>query len=107
MIQKKIFGEEYAHVTASYGNLGNVYQSIGEYNQAKEHHEKALMIEKKIFGEEHAHVAASYGNLGNVYQSIGEYNQAKEHHEKALMIKNKMPCWHFRVMYKSGLIYFH
>ena len=33
------------------------YQQLGQYNEAKEYHEKALIIYKKIFGKEHANVA--------------------------------------------------
>ena len=67
-----------------------MYHSLGEYNQAKEMYEKALMIRKKIFGENHANVAKSYNNLASVYHSLGEYNQAKELHEKGLMIRKKI-----------------
>ena len=63
-----------------------MYGSLGEYNQAKQLHEKALTIRKKIFDEDHADVARSYNNLALVYNSLGEYNQAKELYEKALMI---------------------
>ena len=63
-----------------------VYDTVGEYNQAKELHEKALIINKTIFGEDHADVAKSYNNLASVYDSLGEYKQAKERHEKALII---------------------
>ena len=69
---------------------GEVYHRLGEYNQAKELHEKALIIRKKIFGEDHADVATSYNNLALVYNSLGEYNQAKELHEKALTIRKKI-----------------
>ena len=69
---------------------GQVYNHLGEYNQAKELHEKALMIFKKIFGEDHANVATSYNNLASVYDRLGEYNQAKELHEKALTIFKKI-----------------
>ena len=65
---------------------GQVYNRLGEYNQAKELHENALMIYKNIFGEDHADVATSYCNLASVYNSLGEYNQAKELFEKALII---------------------
>ena len=68
---------------------GTVYNSLGEYNQAKELHEKALMIHKKIFSEDHDAVATSYNNLALVYGSLGEYNQAKELHEKALILSKK------------------
>ena len=62
---------------------------MGEYNQAKELFEKALMITKKIFGENHANVATCCNNLALVYTRLGEYNQANELHEKALMITKK------------------
>ena len=32
----------------SYGNLGTVYQSVGEYKKAMEHLQKSLAIEKEI-----------------------------------------------------------
>ena len=66
MIRNKIFGDNHAYVATSYNNLGSVYNSLGEYNQAKDLHENALMIRKKIFGENHADVATSCNNLANV-----------------------------------------
>ena len=66
-----------------------MYNRLGEYNQAKERHEKALIIRKKIFGEDHADVAASYNNLALVYYNLKEYNQAKELHEKHWWLGNK------------------
>ena len=50
IMKKKIFGEDHADVAGSYNNLGNVYQELGQYNEAKEFVEKALIISKKIFG---------------------------------------------------------
>ena len=64
--------------------------SLGEYNQVKELHEKALVIHKKLFGKDHACVASNYNNLASVYDSQGKYNQAKELHEKALVIRKKI-----------------
>ena len=60
-----------------------MYNNLGEYNQAKELHQKALIIRKQIFGEDHAAVATSYNNVALVCDTLGEYNQAKELHEKA------------------------
>ena len=65
---------------------GGVYSSLGEYNQAKELQEKALMIRKMIFGEDHAVVGTSYNNLAEVYNRLGEYNQAQDLLERALVI---------------------
>ena len=75
---------------ASYNNLGVVYQHLGQYSEAKEFYEKALIIRKKIFGDEHAAVGASYNNLGIVYRHLGQYHEAKEYHEKALIIKKNI-----------------
>ena len=61
-----------------------VYNRPGEYNHAKELHEKALLIRKKIFGEDHADVATSYDNR------LRQYNQAKELYEKALTIRKQI-----------------
>ena len=76
-MRKKIFGEDHADVARSYHNLGNVYQQLGQYNEAKEFLEKALIINKKIFGEDHADVARRYHNLGNVYGQLGQYQALK------------------------------
>ena len=57
---------------------GKVCNRLGEYNQAKEFHVKALTIRKKIFGD--ADVATSYNDLVIVYNSLGENSQAKKLH---------------------------
>ena len=59
-----------------------MYYSIGEYNRAKELHEKALVIRKKVFGEDHADVATSYNDLAVVYKRLGEYNEPKNFMKK-------------------------
>jgi len=68
----------------AYVNLGNAYQSLGEYRRAIEMHEKhlAIALETGDRGGE----GAAYGNLGNAYQSLGEYRRAIEMHEKYLAI---------------------
>ena len=70
---------------ASYGNLGGVFYSLGEYKRAKEYDEKALAITMEI-GHRQGEGTA-YGNLGTVFYSLGEYKKAKEHGEKALTIR--------------------
>ena len=93
MIGKKIFGEEHSSVATSHKQLGrSVLVVLGEYNQAKELQEKALMIGKKIFRRRaFKSVATSHNNLAlRVRDALGEYNQAKELHEKALMIRKKI-----------------
>ena len=78
IIKKTIFREEHSDVTVSCINFGNVYQALGQYNEAKkEYYDKALIIgEKPIFGEGHGDIALSYNNFGIVYQALGQHNEA-------------------------------
>ena len=46
----------------TYGNLGNVFYSLGEYQNAKEYHEKALAIAIEI-GDRRGE-GTTYENLG-------------------------------------------
>ena len=71
--------------SSTYGNLGTVFKSLGEYHKAKEYLEKALAIRIQIGDKEGE--AADYGNLGTVFKSLGEYHKAKEYLEKALAIR--------------------
>ena len=91
-IYKATYGTHVHHykVALTYDNLGTVYSHLGQYNEANEYYEKALIIRKKNFGNEHRDVAASYNNLGSVYQHLGQYNEAKEYYEKALIIRKKI-----------------
>ena len=61
-----------------------MFDSLGEYQNAKEYHEKALAIAIEI-GDRRGE-GTTYGNLGNVFYSLGECQNAKEYHEKALAI---------------------
>ena len=67
-----------------------MYSRLGQYNQAKELYQKALLIRKNIFGEDHADVATSYNGLALVYNRLGQYNLAKELYEKALTIRKQI-----------------
>ena len=50
-----------------YGNLGNVFHSLGEYVKAKEYYEKALAISTEIGDREEEGKQPCYGNLGIVF----------------------------------------
>ena len=86
MIRKEI-GDKGGEAS-SYGNLGTVFQSLGEYVKADEYLQKALVITKEI-GDK-TNEASCYGNLGNVFQSLGEYVKAEEYLQKALVIRKEI-----------------
>ena len=48
-----------------YGNLGNAYQSQGDYAKAIEHHGQHLAIAKKV--GDWAGEGRAYGDLGTCY----------------------------------------
>jgi tetratricopeptide (TPR) repeat protein len=68
----------------SLNNLGNAYQSLGEYHRAISLHEQSLEIMRAI--GDRGGEAASLGNLGNAYFSLGEYRRAISLHEQSLAI---------------------
>ena len=70
------------------GSLGIAYQSVGEYDKAREHLEKSLAIHKDI-GDRNGE-AASYGGLGNVYLAVGEYEKASYYNKKSLAISKNI-----------------
>ena len=78
-------------VKANYFRVqGVVYSHLGQFDQAKEYHEKSLSITKEIYGEKHGEIATSYNNLGNVFWELHQYNQAKEYYEKSLSIRKEI-----------------
>ena len=82
MIFKEIFGEDHADVATSYDNLALVYNSLGEYNPAKQLDENALIIRKQIFGEDHVYVETVSRQLVLVNKHPGS-SRANYWHAKA------------------------
>ena len=70
-----------------YNNLGLVHHDLGDLEQAKECHRRALAIYLKRLGADHFHVANSYTNLGAVHHDLGDLQQAKECRYRALTIR--------------------
>ena len=82
-------GAEQVSVATTYNNLGQIHRDLGDFEQAKECHQRALSITLKKLGAEHVDVATIYGNLGLVHRDLGDFQQAKEYHQLALTIDLK------------------
>ena len=65
-----------------------MFQSLGQYDKAKEYLQEALAIRTEI-GDRRGE-ASCYGNLGTVFQSLGQYDKAKGHLHKALVIRTEI-----------------
>ncbi|XP_022782962.1 uncharacterized protein LOC111323793 [Stylophora pistillata] len=66
----------------SYGDLGNGYDSLGDFQRAIQYHECHLKVAKEE-GEK-AGEGQSYCNLGNAYNSLGDFQRAIQYHERDL-----------------------
>jgi tetratricopeptide (TPR) repeat protein len=64
------------------GNLGNVYNSLGEYRTAIEYHQKQLEISRNI-GDKQGE-SNSLSNLGIVYDNLGDFGRAIDCFEQSL-----------------------
>jgi CHAT domain-containing protein len=65
-------------------NLGLAYNNLGDYQQAINFQQQALVIVREI--EDRRGEAASLGNLGIAYDSLGDYQQAINFQQQALAI---------------------
>ncbi|CAB1332200.1 unnamed protein product [Coregonus sp. 'balchen'] len=68
----------------TYGNLGNTYYLLGNFQKTVVAHEQRLLIAKE-FGDRAAERRA-YCNLGNAYIFLGQFGVAAEHYKRTLQL---------------------
>jgi len=73
---------------ASYCNLGNACQNLGDFEKAIEYHKRHQKFAKAV--GDRSGEGRSYGNLGNAYQSLGDFKKAIEYHERHLKIAEEV-----------------
>ncbi|CAH3184394.1 unnamed protein product, partial [Porites lobata] len=59
-----------------YGNLGNIYFYLGDFQRAIEYHKQSLSIAKEV--SDMTAEGRAYGNLGKAYHSFDDFQQAIE-----------------------------
>jgi len=67
-------------------DLGFIALSLGQYNDAITHTEKALSIDREVYGERHPKVAIRLNNLGEAWRALGEYKKAIGFYKQTLSI---------------------
>ena len=67
--------------------MADIYQDLGDLEQAKEYQQRALKIRLDKLGPEHVDVGTSYNKLALIYQDLGDLEQAKEYQQPALKIR--------------------
>jgi tetratricopeptide (TPR) repeat protein len=88
-INQKILSPTDPDLTASYENIGLVYNNMGEHSKALSYYEKALEIKQKTLPPNYPSLATSYNNIGSVYHNMGEHSKALSYYEKDLEISQK------------------
>ncbi len=87
------------------GNIGVVYWTLGQHEQALEYFEQALAIHREL-GERRGESDNLVG-IGNVCMSRGQYEQALEHFQQALAIKQELKDrqGEGRILNNIGMVY--
>ena len=70
----------------AYGNLGNAYQSLGDFKQAVKYQNQHLSIAKEV--GDRAGEGRAYVNLGNAYQSLGDMQVALDYYRLSVKLIN-------------------
>jgi len=68
--------------------LGIIHRSLGDYDRARDYHEKSLAIKQQI--GDRSGEASSLNSLGIVCQSLGDYDRARDYYEKSLAIQQQI-----------------
>ena len=75
------------------GNIGLIYRSKGDADNALKYHQQALEIHREIGYKQGE--ANQLGNIGLIYRSKGDADNALKYHQQALEI-------HREIGYKQG-----
>uniref|UniRef100_A0A7C8ZA50 Uncharacterized protein n=1 Tax=Opuntia streptacantha TaxID=393608 RepID=A0A7C8ZA50_OPUST len=70
-------------------SIGNIYQSLGRFDEAVFSYQKALTVFKSSKGENHPSVASVFIRLADLYYKTGKLRESKSYCENALRIYNK------------------
>ncbi len=70
-------------------NIGNVYDILGRYKEAKDYKERALPIAQKLYGEKNPLVAIIHNNIGVSWQYLGDSTKALLEFSKSFAIDLK------------------
>ncbi|KAI6439877.1 hypothetical protein MCOR15_011898 [Pyricularia oryzae] len=65
-------------------NVAEVYNFLGQYEEAEQMHRETLALREKVLGPEHPSTFDSINNLALLFASQGKYQEAEQMHRKTL-----------------------
>ncbi|KAI7912767.1 kinesin light chain [Pyricularia oryzae] len=71
-------------------NVAEVYNFLGQYEEAEQMHRKTLALYGKVLGPENPSTLTSMNNLASVLGSQGKYEEAEQMHRKILALREKV-----------------
>ena len=87
----KAFGEKNVQTSKHYGNLGRLYQSMGDLRKAEEMHKRAICMKEELMGKDDYEVALSIGHLASLDNyDLGEHEKAEELYLRSVGIGLKL-----------------
>ncbi|NEP62190.1 MAG: tetratricopeptide repeat protein [Symploca sp. SIO2G7] len=73
-------------VGATLQQIGGVYYSRNEYQQALDYYQRALVIQREV---DDAGARVTLYRIGNIYDRLGEYQQALDYYQQAVAIRQE------------------
>lgn len=86
-ISKKI--ESKGGIAVSLNNIGTVFHSRGNYDEALRHYLEGLRVSEEL-GSETNHAALLMTNIGHVYRYQGKHEEAFSYYQRSLAISEKL-----------------
>lgn len=72
-----------------YNNVGNVYLTINDFDEAVKYYESALSIKLSLLGKNHIDTTGTMCNLGQAHVGLGNFDEALDLYNQALNIREK------------------
>ena len=72
------------------GTLGNVYRSLGLYEEALELLEQSVELRQRLYPEGHPELALALSNLGSAHYYVGNYTDAERRFRQVLELRLRL-----------------
>jgi tetratricopeptide (TPR) repeat protein len=80
----KALGPYHGPTLRTINNMGNLYTSQGNLDEAEKMYQQALKGKEEVLGPNHTSILATVNNLGTVYRMRGKLGEAEKMYRRAL-----------------------